>query len=467
MISLLLFLAVAQEPLPVPSEAAQKEAEKLVRDVFKDEYGRKALADRAALARTMLQKGGAKDDDGPTRYVLLREARELATQASDWETALKAADALGLGFKVDGLPLKESTLAGWTKAATTAAEMIKAARAQLAFADDAGKAGRFEAAEKAAAQAGALARKGRDLALAARADGAGKGLAERRIQVETLARARQTLETKPEDPEANLAVGRHECFAAGDWDSGLVKLSKGSDAALKALAFRDLASPEGADDRSKVGDAWWDLAEQQSPSVRLKMRERARVWYERARPELAGPAQARVGQRLADLRDDRFGGSWVDITDGKLFSRTSKPGEPLLLVPDEGMARRTFFSQPPPGEFDGLTVQMTLPKDWTGNGFVEFEEHTKSLAIYRPQRSVVLCTRPKDDTPWKVQKQIECPDGFQYVVTVMLRDGSYWFYLDGEEVGKLPAKVAKITEFNLMADRVPVSFDRIRLHRKE
>lgn len=471
MTSLLLALsllgALQEKKLSVPDAATQKQAEKLLREVFKEEYGKKAVADRVALARTLLQKGLEKDEEDASRYVLLREAKDLASQAGDWELSFKAVDALGQWFELDGVALKEATLAAWTKAATTVAEMLKVARTSLAFAEDATKIGRMDAAERAITQAGSLARKAKDLNLAAKADALGKDLAEKKAQTERLARARETLAAKPEDPEANLLLGRQECFDAGDWEAGLAKLAKCSDAALKALAQRELASPSTAADCTGLADGWWDLAEKQPAPVRLKMRDRARHWYELAGNGLSGLTKTKVAQRLSDLRADRFPGVWIDVTDGKLFGRTERKGEPIVLVPDEGKGRRTLFNEPPPGEYDGLSVRMKLPSDWTGRSYVMFENYTACLAIHRPNHCIVLCTRPKEEGVWNVKKQIECPDAHEFVVTVMLHDGNYWFYLDGNEVGAIPATQERIRFFALSCDFVPVTFDQIKLHRKE
>jgi hypothetical protein len=454
--------------LPVPEAAAQKEAEKLLRDVFKEEYARKAPADRAALSRTMLQRGLEKDEEAASRHALLREAKELAIQAGDWDLALKATDSYILAFEGDGVQLKEATLAAWAKVVGPFAETVKLARAYLAFAEEAGKSGRFDAAERAAAQASSLAKKVKDVALAAKAETLGKDLADRRGQGEKLAAARRTLETKPADPEANLLVGRQECLVEGNWDLGLPKLAQGSDPTLKALARRDLLSPAGAGECAAVGDGWWDLAEQQTGPVRLRVRERARSWYERALPGLAGLTKAKVTQRLGELGMDRFPGVWVDVTDGKRFGRTERPGEAITLVPDEGKDRLSLFQEFPPGTFDAVTLRMRFPAEWTGKGMIDLDERTKCLVVHRTNRVVALCTKPKtDEIRWKVQKQIECPEGQDFVVTVVLCNGAYEFFLNGNAVGSLPTTIRTIGEFDLLAGGVPVAFDQIKLRRKE
>ena len=56
----------------------------------------------------------------------------------------------------------------------------------------------------------------------------------------TTVRADEKLKTNPDDPQANLALGRYRCFAKGDWEAGLPLLAKSGDAALASLAKKAL-----------------------------------------------------------------------------------------------------------------------------------------------------------------------------------------------------------------------------------
>src|SRR5207237_9161055 len=67
--------------------------------------------------------------------------------------------------------------------------------------------------------------------------------AELAREFESVKTARERVKAGPNDAEANLSVGRYLCFVQGDWDRGLPMLAKGSHAALKALAGKDLTTP--------------------------------------------------------------------------------------------------------------------------------------------------------------------------------------------------------------------------------
>jgi hypothetical protein len=117
---------------------------------------------------------------------------------------------------------------------------------------------------------------------------------------EAVLKASETLKTAPNDPAANLAVGKYECFQKGDWQHGLAALALGDDPELKSLAKKDTEGPASADEQASLGDDWWNLADKQGPGAKKQIQARARYWYEKALPELSGLVKAKVEKRLAE-----------------------------------------------------------------------------------------------------------------------------------------------------------------------
>src|SRR5207248_172420 len=87
----------------------------------------------------------------------------------------------------------------------------------------------------------------------------------------------------------------------GQWDKGLPNLAKGSDAALKTLADKDLAGAADAAGQAEVGDSWYDLSAAQEGLAKLHLQRRAYFWYQQAAPTLTGLNKTRVDKRLAEL----------------------------------------------------------------------------------------------------------------------------------------------------------------------
>ncbi len=93
-----------------PTPEIQTRAEAEIHDLFKDQYAKKSPADRAALARILLGKASENTEESGTRFVLLREARDLAAGGADADTALAAIDQMESDFKIDALKDKYTVL---------------------------------------------------------------------------------------------------------------------------------------------------------------------------------------------------------------------------------------------------------------------------------------------------------------------------------------------------------------------
>src|SRR5437879_997122 len=98
--------------LPVPDQAAQAKSLALVLDIFGEDI--KAAQEpqaKAKLAINLLQQGKESRDDAANRYVLFREARDLAAKAGDANLTLLAVEEMARDFDVSALDLKAAALA--------------------------------------------------------------------------------------------------------------------------------------------------------------------------------------------------------------------------------------------------------------------------------------------------------------------------------------------------------------------
>src|SRR5437868_3206159 len=94
-----LLAAATAGALPAPPDAAaQEKSQKLVRDLFKDAYARTAPADRLALAKALRKEAEGTSADPAGKFVLLREARDVAAGAGDFAAAMEAVDDLNHTF---------------------------------------------------------------------------------------------------------------------------------------------------------------------------------------------------------------------------------------------------------------------------------------------------------------------------------------------------------------------------------
>lgn len=165
----LLFLAAQGATVPVPSAAEQALAEKELHRMWKADYA-SLPAGREAVAKKFLARG-KEVVEPPFRYVILREARELAAQTGDASTALDAINAMTATFAMDGVPDKAAVLTRIESQAKTPEDVRASVGLALELVDEAIALARLDTAVAVLSKVGgrahrddAQAERSRDLA---------------------------------------------------------------------------------------------------------------------------------------------------------------------------------------------------------------------------------------------------------------------------------------------------------------
>jgi hypothetical protein len=295
----LALMGASQQGRPEPDQAAQKEAEGRVRGTFKAEYAKRGVAESRDLARRLLENGMRTQDDDALKFVLLREARDVAARACDAETALRAAEEAGRHFDVDPIALKLAALSKIAGAAKGADAVSALASGYFLAAQEAAAANRYDDALKSLAAAEANARAAKDMALMALCQSTQRDVAEIRREFQKL---------KPDAPDRTPA-GAFLCLVKRDFQNGLPLLAQGTDASLRAVAEKDLAGPSDAQRQAEAGDAWWDLGTSEMNALkRRNLQDRAVHWYRQCAKRLpAGTLRARAEARVAIFEIQAFG----------------------------------------------------------------------------------------------------------------------------------------------------------------
>ena len=326
----------AEEPekkLDIPTEAAQTAALKTVKEVYEDQWeAAKTSTQKQAFAKALMQTGVETKKDAAARFVLFKIARDIAAQVADDETAFQAIDAMGQSFQIEALEMKSTVLAKLASMPRPPEEHAPVAEKALALLEEAVAKDDFRVASHCAETALAEARKAKDKAMVARTSQRAKQIEEIARTFENVKRAATTLEKTPTDPDANLAVGKYKCFVHDDWAAGLAMLALGSDGTLKALAAKELQPPSAADEQAALGDAWWDLAEDQEGAEKSPIRKRAAFWYEKALPGLGGLLKDRVEKRLASVSEQGVEKPVAVASRPAAESRAPSPRRPLAVA---------------------------------------------------------------------------------------------------------------------------------------
>jgi hypothetical protein len=350
--------AAVRNRAPVPGDAAVAKAEAGVQQVLKDEYARKQPVERRALAQKLIALAAETPDDPAARYVMLRDAQDLAVGIGDPALALQAIEGLAKWYQVEGAALQQTVLEK-ILASSTGLPRLKAV-AELAgpAAEAAAAADEFDDAVEFAQLAYNAVRKGKLGQLAAdEAESRLTQLKNARDDFATVRPAAERLKANPDDPAANSTIGKYRCFVQHRWDDGLKHLTRGQDAGLKAVAELDLAAPRtGTPEDTKAADAWHDYAQNASPSEQWAAQLRARYWYARTIPGLTGLNKARAESRLG------FTTGGNEYRPGLVSELTAK--QPTVLKGTKARIEPVVdFSG---GEFSTSGKQTDLSVKWIG-----------------------------------------------------------------------------------------------------
>src|SRR5947209_5517740 len=108
----------------------------------------------------------------------------------------------------------------------------------------------------------------------------------------------EALARDPKDPKANTEMGKYQAFRKGNWDVGLVLLSRGEHQGLRFLATMELKHPQGISAQLALAKGWEFAADQAPEERRTQILLRAYYWLQQALPQLEGQAQRDVEKRM-------------------------------------------------------------------------------------------------------------------------------------------------------------------------
>lgn len=294
-----------QEPIksPIPDAKAQAKVAALLQDLFKEDYAKaeKDPAARARLAATLLTEGRDTDDDRTGRFVLFREARDLAAGAGDTAVAFQAIEDLARDFTfpaTEVFNMKTKALMTASKSVASAESYYTVVDSALVLLEDALNADNFEAAGRLVDTAEAAAIKLRNVPLVS-------SVRKRKDDVERLQQDytkwkpfADVLAKNPKDPRANTEMGRYQAFRKGNWEVGLVLLSRGDDPVLRKLAALDLKSPKTAAQQVQLGEGWLAAAMKTEDPARTHLLLRAYDWLQQSLYQLDENERRRVDKQM-------------------------------------------------------------------------------------------------------------------------------------------------------------------------
>ena len=185
---------------PVPDEQARKNALKLLKTIFEDDYAKTKPEDLAKLASELAKQAVETKDEPATQYVMYLEAQGIAVRAGDVETASAAARQMAEAFQIDALRTKAETIVGLSKSTRSAAQSKAFVQAAIEVIDEAIAADDYPLAREIAQLARRAVFRARDKALRQELETRTGRIAELSRAYSEHQKVLKTLEANPVDP---------------------------------------------------------------------------------------------------------------------------------------------------------------------------------------------------------------------------------------------------------------------------
>lgn len=351
---------------PIPEADALAAMVERLRGIYKKEYRARGKEEQLALAKRLLDQAAETTEDPVARYAMLSEGARLCLEGGDFDRAMQTLEAIGGEYDGDLTPRKLMILEATAKSMKRPDEADAAilAEAYMGLMFEALRAGNTEVAYDAAGEAGTLARKAKDKDLYERAKDWKKEAYAVKRALRSVEKSQKALTTNPDDPAANLEVGRYLAFLKDRWQEGLPHLAKSGDQRLKALATVELGDPTLPAAHLQLAKGWWEQATKEEdllPAALLKIH--AGHWYKKALPEMSGLDKAEAEKRLEEVEAllALFGGE--DLP-GPVAVGGTAPGLFLRYFQDE--ARKTLSGEAAVMEVwqptEGVNAKVWMPR---------------------------------------------------------------------------------------------------------
>lgn len=354
-------VSTAQEAkkAPIPGKDDQARISKIVDELYGKRLAKAQTdpAERAELARTLLNEGRLTKDDLAGRYVQFSLAHELAAQAGDVTTALAAADELARDFIIPASTIFQMKIKMLQQASNVTGAPPDAYQSvidrALLILDDTLDADDYPSSLDLIAAAEQASKKLRRVALV---------LAMNRKQEEIVKAQKEfarwqpfadTLEKTPDDAKANFEMGKYHSLIKGNFERGLPLLAMGGKGNLQGLAQLERGETVTPIFLAKG----WHIQGATLPDATMKTNAlmRAYHWYQESLNGADDKTRAEVDLNLLDIAkklpaEYRFGEitaelKKVDLPSGPVYGAAFSPDAKRFVTTGYDGVLRVFSTK--------------------------------------------------------------------------------------------------------------------------
>jgi hypothetical protein len=298
-------MSVADEPqtkLPVPDEAALKDAREEVQKLFASDFrSARSKPQQVALTEKLLKLAEETSDDPVTRYALFVEAEELAAQAGRIDLAMQAIDARTDSYAVDGSTDRLEVLEQIARRVRSSEDARQLSEVAHHLFRQAVESANYPLSAEVSKIEMRMAVKSRDPKTLTEARADDVEIDKLRDRWEEFQDAQQTIQTNAQNADAQTVVGLFLAFDQGDWQQASTHLKASGDSQLVQAVQSELQPPTVATKQVELADLWREIAQPRDELNRQFALERSLFWYRKAVNDLAGIDKARVESRIAEF----------------------------------------------------------------------------------------------------------------------------------------------------------------------
>lgn len=331
----------------LPDAAAVEVATLKVRNEHRALFDSDKPEEREVLLDKLKVRAAGKENQS-IRYILFREAHDVAAKLGKISDAFKVIDEMDKWFQIDVLTDKATILTLAAEQAPAAAQkgVIDEAMKMLALADKDNRPLIAKTALQAMTQA--AAKSANPVFVKQVDDFQKKRFADADLR-ERIAKFKAKLKEMPNDPEANFGYGMILC-SQENWSDGLAMLAKAADKNLADLAKRDKMGAKEVKAKRELGDEWWNLAKASDEGKNVFL-SRAKFWYDQIKGELTGQDKLDLASRI----------NQIDET----LAKSKKPDSaPVAVGPKPGPKSEFVVRQ----NFNTVQNEATFKNEWKTEG---------------------------------------------------------------------------------------------------
>jgi formylglycine-generating enzyme required for sulfatase activity len=327
----------AQERAAVPSVARQKEIAKDLEDAY-NLSRLESVSKKSDAVKKLLEASRDAAMPDEERYVVLTTVISLARDIGDSVNWLDAVDRLVRTFAVDPHKEKSQLLTDFLKISKSGNQLKLLVEEAISTSQLLAHENRYvEASALLNAATAAVQRASGADSLKKLVAKASDDVAAREKDWKAFQAATKKLETNADDPLANFTFGRWHVLQEADWKTALPFLAKGIDLKWKAAADLEMTGGTDALVQVAIGDAWFEIGENESGAAKSALLLHAGNWYEEAQPKLTSvlkkQALAKRLEKIAPLKVSTSPAKSVAPTETTNPARKAWHGWPVTAPP--------------------------------------------------------------------------------------------------------------------------------------